>query len=245
MYDDAAIAAFESKFLISRRLPPIEIEYRDSEHHLILRPFYPSDLKVVEPAIAITLPRLIKFIGWPVQEWNEKNCLIWLTQKNSAYFGEGEVNWGCFDTKGNMLACISLMQPIPANPYCWDGGNWAVAKAAKKGVIETANRVSIAIGFECFEVRRFQILIMYDNRAAIRGIKTTGFLHEGIVKGLYTPLSKRDVAAGKEEKDIAHVYALVYSDYIQVPWRQEILNRTQVTSLSNKKFQLSELANFK
>jgi RimJ/RimL family protein N-acetyltransferase len=241
--DDGLIdLAFEDKFLISRRLPPLEIEYKDSDYHFILRPFYPDDLQQFQSVLIKTLPSMKQFMSWPVKQWDEKDCLLWLTEKHGGYFAGQSLDWGCFDCQtGNFISWHGFMQPITENPGCLDAGTWISITEAKKGYATIVNKAIFAFLFECYNIQRMQAVHLEGHIATSKVVEKMGFKYEGKLRGIYSVPTKEEVKSGIDKVETALLYSMLYIDYYHTSWRQDILNRITVLSQKKEKFNLAEM----
>jgi RimJ/RimL family protein N-acetyltransferase len=233
---------FESQYLISRYLPPLAVEYQDNKYHLLLRPFQADDLEQFVPALLKTLPSLYKYTPWPLKRWDEKDCLLWLTERHGEYFLGKVFEWGCFDKNtGEFLLSIGIMPAPSWNPDCWELGYWTVSDHTGRGLATLASQIVIALAFECLQIQRLQVGCMKENKASKRVIEKAGFLFEGELRGEHAPPTKERLALGAIAAKTDLLYALLPGDRSQLTWYQSLINSTYISSLLRKKFLLAAL----
>ena len=158
--------------LISRILPPKEIEYEDNWFHIVLCPYEPSDIQFFEKVLKENLPRLKKFMVWPHQDWTHTKCLEWLTKTHAEYFGGTCFEWKCRDkNSGEFILSAGIMPATPMNPDCWEIGYWTSLKHINKGLSTLDNLKKgadlVVDGLQSIDAITETILLEINNRYSV------------------------------------------------------------------------------
>lgn len=226
--------------LLSRKFPPARIDYEDTSFTLVIRPFTVTDAPAVHDAIQSSLDDLKRFISWahetssvPVQEER-------LLRFHADYLLGNRASLGVFDGTGRLLMCAGWSPSVSYNRNALTMGYWADSRYTGKGLATLTVKILASVVFECMECDRLEIFCHEANTASRRVAEKCGFALEARLRDYNHVPSAKLVSGGYTQCRSALQFVLFPTDARAMPWYDDILRNTIVSSLRGETIKLQE-----
>jgi RimJ/RimL family protein N-acetyltransferase len=150
---------------------------------LVLRPYQRADAPMLKEAVDGSLPELVQWLPWAVQEPTPVDILAERLDRFRNAFDDGSDRiYGIFDqTETRVLGGTGLHPRVGAGAV--EIGYWVRTDATGQGIAREATAALVTVAFEVLRVER--VVIRLDpNNARSRAIpKRLGFVHTTTLEG--------------------------------------------------------------
>lgn len=212
--------------------PPCQIEYRDEQFHVVIRPFQKEDGDAVHQAIMSSLERLKPFMEWAHYPSSPQIQEKRLVQSRKDYFDGKEYNLGVFDARtADFLMSTGWLRINSRNKNCLEIGYWTITKYSGKGLATLITKILVIVGMEILKADRIQICCHYKNLASHRVIEKCQFQYEGRLRN-YAPMPTDDmIKNGYENERHWDFYSLIPEDKENLEWYSTIREKIYILPL--------------